>query len=326
MKTLIFTLSLCALMGLVFCPVPAHSQGLPDPAVAAVRDGKSRVYSANSSEADIVKVVNKGDLVRVRGSIIGSEGTWCLISEEGKTESLGYILCRDLEYLLDDSKINQPPAESPDRLPATGQIPGTAPASPLDRSAVSQAGLGRLLQAVWNEDAAAVKELLQTGINPNARTKMGAIPLHVAAKKDKAEITRTLIAHGADVNASDENGLTPLMAAASVGRVQNMEALLAAGADINAKDGQGYTALIWSVIKGSPEGVEALLENNAEINAKTNEGRTALWYSKQMTANARKSLAAAFRKNDEILIKDLRIKLAKYEEVHRLLQESGGKE
>ena len=312
-------------MGLIFCSVPAHSQGLPDPAVAAVRGGGAAVYSANSVGADIVKILNKGDLVRVRGSIIGSEGTWCLISEEGKTESLGYISCKDLEYLLDDSKIIQPSAESPDRAGVTSQAPGTVP-TPLDRGAVSQAGLGSLLQAVWHEDASTVKELLQTGVNPNARTKMGTIPLHVAASKDKAEITRMLIAHEADVNAGDEKGLTPLMAAASAGRVHNVEVLLTAGAHINAQDGQGYTALIWAVIKGSPEGVEALLENNAEINAKTNEGRTALWYSKQMTANARKSLAGAFRKNDENLIKDLRIKLAKYEEVDRLLQDSGGKE
>jgi hypothetical protein len=293
--------------------------------MAAVLEGGARVYSANSLKANIVKVLNKGDLVRVRGIIIGSEKTWCLVSEEGRNETLGYVSCSDLKYRVDDSKINQSLAETPDRRPAPPQIPGTAPASPVDRGA-SQAGLGSLLQAVWNEDASAIKELLQSGVNPNARTKMGTIPLHVAARKAKAEITRMLIAHGADINAADENGLTPLMSAASAGHVPNIETLLAAGADINAKDGQGFTALIWAVIKGSSRGVEALIENKAEINAKTKEGRTALWYSKQLTANARKSLAAAFRKNSDELIKEFQIKLENYEEILKILESSGAKE
>ena len=326
MKTIIFTPSLFLISALVFCPVPSHPQAAGDPGTAAVKRDFSSVYSANSADADIVKVLNKGELVRIRMSLIGSEGTWCLISEEGKKESLGYVSCEDLEYLHDDSKKSHLPAGGPDRPAPSMGTAGTAPPDPSGRGPVSQTGLGTLLQAVWKEDVSAVKELLERGINPNAGTKSGAIPLHVAAKKDKAEMTRTLIAGGADVNARDGNGLTPLMAAASAGKVQNIDVLLAAGADINAKDEQRFTALMWAVVQGSPQGVEALLENNAEINARTKEGRTALWYSKQLAANARKSLAGAFRKNDENLVKELRTKLANHEEIFQILQGSGGKE
>ena len=326
MKTINFTLSLFLISGLVFCPVPSHPQAAGDAGTAAVKRDFSSVYSANSAGADIVKVLNKGDLVRIRMNLIGSEGTWCLISEEGKKESLGYMFCKDLEYLQDDLKKSHLAAGDPDRPAPSMEIAGTAPPDPSGPGPVSQTGIGSLLHAVWKEDLAAVQELLIRGINPNAQTRMGTIPLHVAARKDKAEITRALIAGGADVNARDGNGLTPLMAAASAGQIHNVELLLAAGADINAKDEQGFTALMWAVVQGSPQGVEALLEKNAMVNTRSNKGQTPLWLSKQLLANTRKSLASAFQKNSEELIKELRTKLAKHEEIFQILQGSGGKE
>jgi ankyrin repeat protein len=330
MKTKIFILSLFLSLAPVFWAAPSCPQVPADPGMAAVSKDALPVYSANSPGADIVKVLSKGDPVRVRMSLIGSEGAWCLISEEGKTETLGYVSCGDLGYPQEESTKSQASAEPPNR-PApspeiTGEMPGTQPSDPADPGVISQAGLGSLLQAVWKEDISAVKELLATGVNPNARTIMGASPLHGAVKKDEAEITRALIAYGADVNAKDVNGLTPLMAAASVGQTKNIEALLAAGARIDDRDDKGFTALMWAVIQGSPQGVENLLEKNAEVNARSKEGGTTLWLSKQTLSNTRKSLANAFRKNSEELIRDLKNKLAKYEEIFQMLRGSGGKE
>jgi hypothetical protein len=321
-----FFLSLFVFSEMVFYPNPLRSQGLPDSGGAIVAEDSLPVYSANSPKSDIVKVLNKGDLVWIQIEITGAEDKWCLLSEKGKHEPLGFVLCKDLQHLDQDPQKIPPDERGIDRSVLRDDS-GLQSRDPADQGAIPYSfHLGSLLQAVWKGDISAVKELLAKGVNPNARTVMGASPLHGAAKKDETEMTRTLIAHGADVNARDGNGLTPLMAAASVGQAQNMEALLAAGARINDRDDTGFTALMWAVVQASPQGVEALLENNAEINARTKEGRTALWYSKQLVANARKSLAGAFRKNDENLIKELRTKLAKYEEAYRLLQEFGGKE
>jgi hypothetical protein len=324
MKTKLFILF--ALLELTFCPIPLRPQGLSASGGAIAAEESLPVYSANSPKSDIVKVLNKGDRVWIQIEITGVEERWCLISEKGKHESLGFVLCKDLQHLDQDPPKILPAERGIDRLVLREDFEVQS-RDPADQDAIPYSfHIGSLLQAVWKEDTSAVKELLAKGINPNARTVMGASPLHGAAKKDETEITLALIGHGADVNAKDMNGLTPLMAAASVGQTQNIEALLAAGARIDDKDDKGFTALMWAVIQGSPQGVEILLGKNAEVNARSKEGRTAFWLSKQTLSNTRKSLANAFRKNSEELIRDLKNKLAKYEEIFQMLQGSGGKE
>ncbi len=308
-----------------FCPIPLRSQDFLTLGGAIVAEDSLPIYSANSLKSDIVRVLNKGDHIWIQVEITGFDDKWCLICEEGKNETLGFVFCKALEYIRDDSIRSDSPTARTNQPRPVEETTKTLPSEPSGRVAVSQAYLGSLLQAIWKEDISSVKELLENGADPNARTKLGAAPLHIAAKKE-SEIIRLLIAYGADPNARDENGLTPLMAAASAGQVHNVKLLLTAGADLNGRDEQGSTALMRTVIQGSPNGVEVLLENGAEINAKSTEGRTALWLSRQILASTQKSLANAYRKNSEELIKELRIKLANHEEVFRILQSSGGKE
>ncbi len=291
-----------------------------------VAEDSLSVYSANSPKSDIIKVLGKGDLVWIQIEITGVEDKWCLISEKGKYEPLGFVLCNNLKILAPESPQNRL-AEKGAGSPIFRDDSGAQPLGPEDQGAASYSfQIGSLLQAIWKGDISAVKELLAKGVNPNAKTVMGTSPLHGAVKKDEAEIPRLLIAHGADINSMDQNGLTPLMAAASVGQTENIETLLAASARIDDKDDKGFTALMWAVIQGSPQGVEILLEKNAEVNARSKEGRTALWLSKQTLSNTRKSLANAFRKNSGELIRELRTKLANHEEIFQMLQGSGGKE
>jgi len=322
MKTIFFIFFI--FFEIAFCPIALYPQGLAGSGGAMVTEDSLPVYSANSPKSDILKVLKKGDLVWVQIEISGVEDTWCLISEKGKQEPLGFVLCKNLQSLPPESP---KPVEKGEDSPIPRDDSGAQPAGLEDQAVPSYSfQIGGLLQAIWNEDISAVKELLEKGVNPNAQTVMGTSPLHGAVKKDEAEITRLLIAHGANINARDQNGLTPLMAAASVGQTQNIEALLAAGARIEDKDDKGFTALMWAVIQGSQQGVEVLLEHKAEVNARSKEGRTALWLSKQALSNTRKSLATAFRKNSEESIRDLKGKLANQEEIFQMLQEAGGKE
>lgn len=326
METKNFPIPLLLSSALLLWPVLAAGRGPVDPDLAAVKRDSSPLYSTNSPDAGIVKVFSRGDLVRVRMSITGSEGTWCLVFEEGNRETAGYVSCEDLEYLHPDSPESRPGPPGREQTPSAGEMSEIPRPESTEKDAVSPAGMGSLLQAIWKEDLSAIKELLARGVNPDARTAIGSGPLHGAVKKGEAEITRLLIAHGADVNARDVNGLTPLMAAAAAGQAQNVETLLAAGARMEDMDEKGFTALMWAVLQGSPEGVAVLLENKAEVNAKSRDGRTALWFSKQLLANTRRSLAGAFRKSSPELVKELRTKLAKQQEIYQSLLDAGGKE
>lgn len=77
----------------------------------------------------------------------------------------------------------------------------------------------------------------------DARTPLGATPLHLAATNPDAGPVGVLIKAGADVNARDGEGATPLHMAAYAGKLKAAELLLQAGADPDAKTQGGRSVL-----------------------------------------------------------------------------------
>ncbi len=302
----IFLISYLILLGFVFYPNASGSQQIPGSGLAKVKAENLTVRSENFPASEVVKVLKKGDVVWVQLEIIGSGGKWCLISEETRKTSLGFCSCEDLTYVDRNSNITEQTA---------GKQKGAFPPGE---------GLGSLLTAIWNGDILAVKELVDEGVDPNAQTKLGISPLHMAAKKQETEITNLLIARGADVNAGDQHGKTPLMEAASAGQAANAQALLSAGGKVNAVDENGFTALMWATMLGFPESVEILLESGAEVNTRSKDGRTAMGISQKMVENTSKSLARAFKSNSDV--SELQVKLAKHEKIFQILKEAGGRE
>ncbi len=160
---------------------------------------------------------------------------------------------------------------------------------------------GTLIDAVRNDDRAAVERLLRQGASPNERESDGATALAWAAVRSNAEITAMLLKAGADPNLTNElglgplmlaidngsaeivsqllaqradpsvareNGETPLMTAARLRRLDIMKLLLARGAAVNARDKKfGQTALMWAA--GQPDAVRLLLEYGADSRAVT---------------------------------------------------------
>jgi hypothetical protein len=87
--------------------------------------------------------------------------------------------------------------------------------------------------AVQHNDLVRVKELVESGVNPNTFDGIGKTPLHYACKNEYFTIAEYLIGHGADVNAHHEAsvGNTPLADIAGSCSFEMAKLLLRHGAD-----------------------------------------------------------------------------------------------
>ncbi len=90
----------------------------------------------------------------------------------------------------------------------------------------AQAGGTELHHAIWNQDYATAKRLIESGADMNATDGYKNTPLHSAALFNAHEIVALLIEKGADVDARNNRGKTPLELARQKGYSQ-FAALLA---------------------------------------------------------------------------------------------------
>ncbi|MBA3954737.1 ankyrin repeat domain-containing protein [Candidatus Dependentiae bacterium] len=124
-----------------------------------------------------------------------------------------------------------------------------------------------LLQAaLYTDNPAILKVLLDAGADLQAHDASGMTPLHQAAAYEHNQIIKYLLEKGALVNIQDKQGHTPLFIAAAGGNVDSVKLLLSKGADKNIKDVQGKTVLtvIQEVYK-SPEFSQATKSSFPEI-------------------------------------------------------------
>jgi len=68
-----------------------------------------------------------------------------------------------------------------------------------------------LHKLVLNGNIGAVQEILEEGVNPDARNKEGLTPLMLTTKHDDVNMANLLIKYGADINAVDMEGKSVLM-------------------------------------------------------------------------------------------------------------------
>ncbi len=131
--------------------------------------------------------------------------------------------------------------------------------------------------------------LLRAGADPNARNKVGTVPLHNAMSMGSAVVVWDLLEAGADVNAADANKMTALHIALSfVRKIDLIEVLLQFEADVNARDRRGETALhkFAKNYTSDVAVVKSLLAvKDIEIDPRDNEGRTPLIYAIRRSRN-----------------------------------------
>jgi ankyrin repeat protein len=137
-----------------------------------------------------------------------------------------------------------------------------------------------LVEAVKKGNSAAVRALIQKGVDVNASEVDGTTALHWAAQTDSLETVELLIRAGAKVGAANRYGVQPLSIAAISGNTAIIEALLKAGADPNTTQSEGETALMTAARTGNPAAVKMLVAHDAIVNTKENwRGQTALMWA-----------------------------------------------
>ena len=110
----------------------------------------------------------------------------------------------------------------------------------------------------------ALREKLDRGASPDARSSSGATLLHLSAYCDQPGSVRLLASRGADLEARDAHtGGTPLVWAALGRGVSALRELLDLGADLAAENRWGETALVLSVRSGRADAVRHLLSSGA---------------------------------------------------------------
>jgi ankyrin repeat protein len=136
----------------------------------------------------------------------------------------------------------------------------------VDANALDAEGTPALMAAVLYGGADSVKLLLDREANPNARNAAGATPLHWAVP-DAAKV-KLLLAAGADANAKSTNlQRTPLLVAASYpGSREVLRLLLEHGADIHAKDRAGMHAIGRAAVSADVDVVRFLVEHGCDPN------------------------------------------------------------
>ena len=133
-----------------------------------------------------------------------------------------------------------------------------------------------LLNAAWWGNINVVRELLDKGVDVNAKHRDGWTALMYAAKNGHTDIARLLLDNGADTDSRSKYKTTAVMHAAERGHFDTVNVLLDNGADVNAKAESGCTALLFAAEKGQTEIVKLLLDRGADLNARNEYGKTPL--------------------------------------------------
>jgi ankyrin repeat protein len=133
-----------------------------------------------------------------------------------------------------------------------------------------------LLMAVYEQDFAKVEQVIEEGVNVNAKDYYNTSALMYALKGDSLGIIRYLLFKGADVNAQDDYGTSVLMHAILGGKPEIAMDILPHVKEINHQDLNGYTAMFYAAQQNYITLMEAMFKAGADIHIKSSLGTNAL--------------------------------------------------
>ncbi len=142
-----------------------------------------------------------------------------------------------------------------------------------------------LMIAVRDNNAAAVRALLDHGADANAATRIGKTPARRPPGAGGGSHGVGIVRSGwPDRGYQDATpgGLTPLLYAARDGHTEIARMLIAAGAKVNLADANKISPLLMAITNNQPDAADLLIEKGAEINTSDFWGRTPLWAAVEM--------------------------------------------
>jgi uncharacterized protein len=132
-------------------------------------------------------------------------------------------------------------------------------------------GTTALHWAVRGDDLETVGLLLRSGARANTANRYGVAPLTLAAANGSPAVAARLIDAGADVNATTPGGETVLMTAARTGNPDVVGLLLDRGAEVSAREHEfGESAMMWASAENHPAVIRLLAAHGADLNAPAN--------------------------------------------------------
>ena len=133
--------------------------------------------------------------------------------------------------------------------------------------------------AIRQNDASAMAQLLKRGFDPNTRDAKGQAPLVMAIQEGATRVVEAMLASPrTDVEFRNLKDESPLMMAALKGQTELAQRLIARGADVNKP---GWAPLHYAATSGSLPMLRLLLEQNAYIDAESPNGTTPLMMAAQ---------------------------------------------
>ena len=123
---------------------------------------------------------------------------------------------------------------------------------PQVENAAGDVNVEALYQAVTDDDAQLLSDLLNAGLSANEGFgELQRTPLHQAAHLNFCTCLSILLRHGADMSAEDTKGDTPLHLAAWAGNVEALASLLSHGADVDWLSGRDGYSPLWCAISAN---------------------------------------------------------------------------
>lgn len=178
----------------------------------------------------------------------------------------------------------------------TGTTTPVTPNPETNRLAGAQTAM---LDRAYNGDTAAVRGLLDQGVDVNMRGKDNNTPIMEAAYAGHLDTVKLLLDRGADLSIRKSDGATPmvlagahpeivelfkdvslLVEAARKGDNKNVNELVAKGTPVNGFDQSGLSALTEASWNGHVETVKILLQKGGDPTIKKADGETPLTLAK----------------------------------------------
>lgn len=172
-------------------------------------------------------------------------------------------------------------ADSPEPTPPAPTTPvgTTSTPTPVNTyAALTKAERNRqLLAAARSGNATKISQLVQAGVDLEARGDHDRTPLLIAVTHDKVDAARALVAAGADPDALDDRHDTPWLVTGVTGSVEMAKVILAADPDLTIRNRFGGISIIPASERGHDEYVAYVVgATDIKVNHVNDLGWTAL--------------------------------------------------